>query len=184
MLLVNSTEAWPEEDNLPHQSHGQGPGVFEPTATVRGTSKTTTGGHPASYGRKQKGLNKAESGGAQASPKTFTKEALRNVEPEYILDICSGYQSCAKYYLQAFPRCKVISIDIMSRGHALSRVNPAYRSRIRYHEFDVDQLTIDELQRILWDIMTVEIQPLPWKSSTHRDLPGTDCTVLLEEGGS
>ena len=76
-----------------------------------------------------------------------------NVEPEYILDICSGYQSCAKYYLQAFPRCKVISIDIMLRGKALSRINPAYRSRIKYHKFDVDKLTIEELQRILWEVM-------------------------------
>ena len=40
----------------------------------------------------------------------------------------------------------------MSRGKALSRVNPAFRSRIRYHKFDVDKLTIEELQRILWDI--------------------------------
>ena len=151
--MVNSTKAWPDKDNPPYRSSGQGPGVFEPTATVQDTSKTTTGGHPASYGRKQKGLKKAESAGAKASSKTFTKEALRNVEPEYILDICSGYQSCAKYYLQAFPRCKVISIDIMSRGQALSRVNPAYRSRIRYHEFDVDKLTIEELQRILWEVV-------------------------------
>ena len=153
MLLVNSTKAWPDKDNPPYGSCGQGPGVFEPAARVQGTSKPATGGHPASCGRKQKGLkrSKAESGGAQASPKTFTKEALRNVEPEYILDICSGYQSCAKYYLQAFPRCKVISIDIMLRGKALSRINPAYRSRIKYHKFDVDKLTIEELQRILWD---------------------------------
>ena len=153
MLLVNSTNAWPDKDNPPYQSPGQGPGVFEPAVRVQDTSKSTKGGHPASYGRKQKGLNKAESGGAQALPKTFTKEALRNVEPEYILDICSGYQSCAKYYLQAFPRCKVISIDIMPKGKALSTVNPAYRSRIRYHKFDVDNLTMEELQRILWEVV-------------------------------
>jgi hypothetical protein len=148
VLLVNSTKAWPDKDNPPYESCGQGPGVFEPAARVQGTSK-----RKQNFGRKQKGLNKAESGDAQASPKTFTKEALRNVEPEYILDICSGYQSCAKYYLQAFPRCKVISIDIMLRGKALSRINPAYRSRIKYHKFDVDKLTIEELQRILWEVV-------------------------------
>ena len=148
MLLVNSTKARPDKDNPPYESCGQGPGVFEPAARVQGTSK-----RKQNFGRKQKGLNKAESGDAQASPKTFTKEALMNVEPEYILDICSGYQSCAKYYLQAFPRCKVISIDIMLRGKALSRINPAYRSRIKYHKFDVDKLTIEELQRILWEVV-------------------------------
>ena len=153
VFLVNNANAWPEKDNPPYQSPGQGPGVFEPAARVQGTAKPHTRGHPASGGRKRKGLNKAESGSAQALPKTFTKEVLGNVEPEYILDICSGYQSCAKYYLQAFPRCKVISIDIMPKGKALSTVNPAYRSRIRYHKFDVNNLTMEELQRILWEIV-------------------------------
>ena len=98
VLLVNSTKAWLDKDNPLYKSSGQGPGVFEPTATAGGKHKNTTGDHTGSCGHKRKGLNKAESGGAKASSKTFTKEVLGNVEPEYILDICSGYQSCAKYY--------------------------------------------------------------------------------------
>ena len=104
---MNSTKAWPDTDNPPYKSSGQGPGVIEPTATAQGSQKKTTGDHTGPCDRKQKGLNKAESGGAKASSKTFTKKVLRNVESEYILDICSGYQSCAKYYLQAFPRCNI-----------------------------------------------------------------------------
>ena len=96
---MNSTKAWPNKDNPPYKSSGQGPGSFEPTATAGGKHKKATGDHTGSCGHKQKGLSKAEAGGAKASSKTFTREVLRNVEPEYILDICSGYQSCAKYYL-------------------------------------------------------------------------------------
>ena len=151
MLLINSTKVWSDKDNPPYKSSGQGPGVFEPTVIAQGSRKKTAGDHPGPRGQRQKGLNKAESGGAKASSRTFTEKIFRNVEPEYILGTCSGYQSCAKYYFQAFPRYKVISIDIMSEGKALSTLAPEYQSRIRYHEFDVDKLTIEELKRTLWN---------------------------------
>ena len=63
-----------------------------------------------------------------------------NLDPQYVLDICSGFQSLAKYYLREFPRCKVTSIDIMDEEDALATLTAVERLRVSYHNFDVSDL--------------------------------------------
>ena len=83
-----------------------------------------------------------------------------NLDPKYVLDICSGYQSLAKYYLREFPRCKVISIDIMDEEHALATLTAVERERVSYHKFDVTNLTIEKLEGILWKAYEIEVKDL------------------------
>ena len=98
-------------------------------------------GRPPDH-RKAKPKEKFEMG---AQPQTKQKAKCRkdasapppNLDPKYVLDICSGYQSLAKYYLREFPRCKVISIDIMDKDDALVTLAAVEQERVSYHNFDV-----------------------------------------------
>ena len=92
-----------------------------------------------------------------AQPKSKRKAKSRkdasipppNLDPHYALDICSGFQPLAKYYLREFPRCKVISIDIMDEEEALATLTAVERLRVSYHNFDVSNLTFQKLEDIL-----------------------------------
>ena len=88
-----------------------------------------------------------------------------NLEPRYVLDICSGFQSLAKYYLRAFPRCKVISIDILKRKEALATLTKEEQKRVSYHKKDVSGLTRDVLDEVLfksWGIRVRDLTHLHW----------------------
>ena len=83
-----------------------------------------------------------------------------NLDPQYVLDICSGFQSLAKYYLREFPRCKVISIDIMDEEEALATLTAVERLRVSYHNFDVSNLTMQKLEGILWKAYGIGVKDL------------------------
>ena len=135
----------PLADNRPPMSSGQGPRVFVLTAMTH-NDQTTTAGRKAG---KPKGSKRALSSDGIMSSKTFIKV---NVEPKFVLVIRSGFHSCAKYCLQAFPRCKSTHIDILLRKHASSALPPEFESHNKYHCFDVNGINIEELKQELWDI--------------------------------
>ena len=93
-----------------------------------------------------------------AQPKSKRKAKSRhdasippaNLDQHYVLDICSGFQSLAQYYLREFPRCKVVSINIMDEEDALATLTAVERLRVSYHNFDVSNLTFQTLEGILW----------------------------------
>ena len=92
---------------------------------------------------------------------TTSSEWLRpNLDPKYVLDICSGFQSLAKYYLRAFPRCRVISIDIMKMDEALATLTKEEQSRVSYHKRDVSGLTRDVLDEILMKAWGIRVSNL------------------------
>ena len=66
---------------------------------------------------------------------------IHGIAPVYVLDICSGFQSMSKYYLQAFPNCKVISIDLLDDSYAMKLLTEADKSRIYYVQKNIEDLT-------------------------------------------
>ena len=96
----------------------------------------------------------------KAKGRKDASEPQPNLDPKYVLDICSGYQSLAKYYLREFPRCKVISIDLMDEEHALATLTAVERERVSYHKFDVTNLTFEELEGILWKAYRIGVKDL------------------------
>ena len=77
---------------------------------------------------------------AAISSKTFMKV---DVEPTYVLDICSGFHPVQRIFSRPF-----ISIDMMPEKQALSTLSKELQSRLRYHSFDVDGLNTEELKTI------------------------------------
>ena len=59
-----------------------------------------------------------------------------------------------------FPRCKVISIDIMDEDDALATLTAVERERVSYHNFDVSNLTYQELEGILWRSYGIGVKDL------------------------
>ena len=103
-----------------------------------------------------------------AQPKSKRKAKSRhdasippaNLDQHYVLDICSGFQSLAQYYLREFPRCKVVSINIMDEEDALATLTAVERLRVSYHNFDVSNLTFQTLEGILWKSYGIGVKDL------------------------
>ena len=91
---------------------------------------------------------------------TYWEWLKPNLDPRYVLDICSGFQSLAKHYLRAFPRCRVISIDILKKDEALATLTEEEQSRVSYHKKDVSGLTRDVLDEILMKAWGIRVRDL------------------------
>ena len=66
-------------------------------------------------------------------------------KPKILIDICAGDHSMAKYYLRRDPKCRMISIDIIPKKQALRTIPKHMWGRIVYFEFNVKQLTEQQL---------------------------------------
>jgi hypothetical protein len=102
---------------------------------------------------------------------------VNGIDPEYVLDVCSGFQSMAKYYLGAFPNCKIISIDLLNKSHSMKLLTEAERARIYYCQINIEDLTFEALEELLhkaWGIGVKDLTHSHWSppcsSMTTADL--------------
>ena len=83
-----------------------------------------------------------------SQPNLSTVTRRRTVRRQFV-DICSGQQSLAQYILLCDPTAEILSLDVISYRKALSELPSHLHSRIKYVEYDVVNLTLSELQRLV-----------------------------------
>ena len=83
-----------------------------------------------------------------------------DVPYNYIVDICSGQNSAAKYFLRTHPRCKVLSIDIEHEEVCFSTMPKHLLSRLTHVQMDVKNLTYKVLKDILWKTWGITVEQL------------------------
>jgi hypothetical protein len=98
-------------------------------------------------------------------------EPLKNVSFVWFLSVWAS--------LMAFEMLDLFTISAPANSHQFNRrasaANGMASDRSR------NQSSIERTGQFL-DTPTIESQTLPWKNRTHRDLPDTDLTILLEWG--
>ena len=87
------------------------------------------------------------------------------IDPMYVLDVCSGFQSMSKYYLRTFPNCKIISIDLLEGAYAMKLLTVAEQSRIHYVKENIEIFTFEKLVELLhkaWGIGVSDLTHAHW----------------------